>query len=225
MSNPEGAPRAAIIGTGRSGTGYAARLITETTHTPHASCGHEGWWRALGERVPGMFCDASWLALPDIEAGTWSGPVVHVVRNPVDTVASLLRTSFFGAIVETPYPAFALQHCEAARDALPVGTITAAVEFWADWNARCAAVANLTVRIEDLSDWEGGADSVAAATLDLVAGVLDVEFGAWQLAAALPTDVNHDGDHLVIKDVNHENDEGYIWAALSGRGGAFGYAP
>jgi hypothetical protein len=217
-----GAPRTAIIGTGRSGTGYAARLITETSTTPSANCGHEGWWRALGEPVPGLDCDASWLALPDIEAGAWSGPVVHIVRDPVATVQSLLRTEFFGMIADTPYPSFAMEHCKAAEAALAVSPVAAAVEFWADWNARCAAVAQLTVRIEDVSDWEGGPDSIAAATRDLIGDVLGIEFGAWQLAAALPTDVNH-RPHPINDDLVLEVDEAYVWDRLGWRAQALGY--
>lgn len=219
--NEPGSPRAAIIGTGRSGTGYMSRLITESSL--RAGCGHESWWCALGERTPGYEIDSSWLALPDIESGAWAGPVVHVVRDPVATVESLLRTEFFGAIVDTPYPQFALKHCEDARDALMWSPVAAAVEFWADWNARCAAVAQLTVRIEDVSNWDGGHESIAAATLDLVADVLGVEFGAWQVAAALPTDVNH-RDHPMSNDLVLALDEAYVWDRLSGRALQFGYA-
>lgn len=220
----DGAPRTAIIGTGRSGTGYAATLITDASITPGAYCGHEGWWCVLGERTPGLFCDASWLALPDIEAGDWSGPTVHIVRDPVATVQSLLRTEFFGMIADTPYPAFAMEHCKRADDALAVSPVAAAVEFWADWNARCAAVAQLTVRLEDVSDWEGGPDSIAAATIDLIGDVLGVEFGAWQVAAALPTDINH-RPHPVNDDLVLAVDEGYVWDRLGDRAAALGYAP
>lgn len=220
-TNDTGAPRAAIIGTGRSGTGYMSRLLTECTHTP-GLCGHEGWWCALGERTPGLDIDASWLALPDIEAGRWAGPVVHVVRDPVRVVESMLRTEFFGAIIDTEYPQFALEHSAAAASALRWSPVAAAVEFWADWNMRCAAVAQLTVRLEDVSNWDGGAESIAAATLDLVGDTLGVEFGAWQLAAALPKDVN---TRESFTGLPVRVDEAYVWDRLSGRAAAFGYAP
>lgn len=217
-----GAPRAAIIGTGRSGTGYMSRLLTECTHRG-GLCGHEGWWCALGERTLGLDIDASWLALPDIEAGAWDGPVVHVVRDPVAVVKSLLRTEFFGAIVDTAYPQFALEHCTPAREALLWSPVAAAVEFWANWNLRCAAVAQLTVRIEDVANWYGEDESIAAYTLDMVGDVLGVEFGAWQLAAALPTDVNH-RDHPTSNDLVYAVDEAYVWDRLAGRAAQFGYA-
>lgn len=220
--NDTGAPRAVIIGTGRSGTRYMSRLITEATG--HTTCGHEAWFRAAGDPEAGFDVDASWLALPALEAGTWVGPAVHVVRHPVATVRSLLRTEFFGAIIDTAYPAFALAHCKAAADALALSPVDAAVEFWANWNARCAAVAQLTIRLEDVSDFEGGEASIGAATLGLVEHTLSIEFGAWQVAAGLPTNINHDGPQLVTTDLPLDVDEDYIWARLGPRAMAFGYA-
>lgn len=221
-TNANGAPRAAVIGTGRSGTGYMSRLLTEATKGT-TSCAHEGWWCALGDPAPGLDIDASWLALPDIEAGAWAGPVVHVVRDPVKVVESMLRTEFFGAIIDTAYPQFALEHCSAARDALLWSPVAAAVEFWANWNLRCAAVAQLTVRIEDVANWYGDDESIAAATLDLVGDALGVEFGAWQVAAAIPTNVNH-RDHPVSNDLVLAVDEAYVWDRIGDRALQFGYA-
>lgn len=216
--NDTGAPRAVIIGTGRSGTGYMSRLITEATG--HTTCGHEAWFRELGEREPGLDVDSSWLALPDIEAGTWSGPVVHVVRNPVACVASLLRTEFFGAHLGTPYPAFALANCKPAADALAISPVAAAVEFWAHWNARCAAAAHLTVRLEDVSDFEGGNDSIGAATLDLIGLTLGLTF-TWQVADAIPRTVN---TRPSLTGLPVRVDEDYIWDRLGWRAPALGYS-
>lgn len=221
MSNVEGAPRAVIIGTGRSGTGYMSRVVTEATG--HATCGHEAWFRAIGDPEPGFDVDSSWLALPAMEVGIWFGPAVHVVRHPVATVASLLRTELFGALVGTPYSAFAIEKCKAAADALAVdGPVAAAVEFWANWNARCAAVSQLTVRLEDVSDFEGCGDSVGAATLDLVGDTLGVTF-EWHVAAEIPTTVNT-RPHPIDGDLTLELDEDYIWERLGDRAGMFGYA-
>lgn len=221
MSNVEGAPRAVIIGTGRSGTGYMSRVVTEATG--HATCGHEAWFRAIGDPEPGFDVDSSWLALPAMEVGIWFGPAVHVVRHPVACVGSLLRTEFFGVLANTPYPAFALGHCKAAADALAAaGPVAAAVEFWANWNARCAAVSQLTVRLEDVSDFEGGNESVGAATLDLVGDTLGVTF-EWHVAAEIPTTVNT-RPHPIDNDLVVAVDEDYIWERLGDRAGMFGYA-
>jgi hypothetical protein len=216
--NEDGAPRAVITGTGRSGTGYMARLVTEATS--HATCGHEGWFAELGDRTPGLDVDSSWLALPAIEAGTWAGPVVHVIRNPVATVASLLRTEFFGVNAATPYPAFAMTHCPEAADALAVSPVAAAVEFWARWNARCAAAAALTVRLEDVCDFAGGRDSIGAATLDLIGDTLGLAF-TWEIADAIPRTVN---TRASLTGLPVRVDEDYVWDRLGWRAPALGYA-
>lgn len=218
--NESGAPRAVVTGTGRSGTGYMARLITEATG--HATCGHEGWFAALGDRTPGLDVDSSWLALPAIEAGTWAGPVVHVVRNPVATVASLLRTEFFGTQAGAPYSQFALANCPQAADALAISPVAAAVEFWAHWNARCAAAAQLTVRLEDVSDFEGGNDSIGAATLDLIGLTLGLTF-EWHVADAIPRTVNTRAHPSGNNDLVVAVDEDYVWDRLGWRAPAFGY--
>jgi hypothetical protein len=220
-TNEAGAPRAVITGTGRSGTGYMARLVTEATG--HATCGHEGWFAELGDRTPGLDVDSSWLALPDIEAGTWAGPVVHVVRHPVACVASLLRTEFFGMHVGTPYPAFALAHCPQAADALAISPVAAAVEFWAHWNARCAAAADLTVRLEDVADFDGGPDSIGAATLELIGDTLGLAF-TWEIADAIPSTVNTRPHPSGDNDLAVVVDEDYVWERLGWRAPALGYS-
>jgi len=219
--NEAGAPRAVVTGTGRSGTGYMSRLITEATG--HATCGHEGWFAELGDRTPGLDVDSSWLALPAIEAGTWTGPVVHVVRNPIACVASLLRTEFFGMHAGTPYPQFALANCAPAADALAISPVAAAVEFWAHWNARCAAAAHLTVRLEDVSDFEGGEASIGAATLDLIGLTLGLTF-EWHVADNIPRTVNTRAHPSGNNDLAVTVDEAYVWERLGTRAAAFGYA-
>lgn len=162
-------PRFAVVGTGRCGTGYVAAVMRACG----VRCGHENWWTPeASRRQSGLDGDSSWLALPDIEAGRWSGPVVHVVRNPVDVVASLLGIGIFAR--PTAYRAFALWH-EPDLSELP--PLAAAVAWWQRWNDRCAVVADVTVRVERLPE---ELDQVATA----IGRELDPE--AWP-----PADVNH----------------------------------
>src|SRR5690606_32898585 len=137
-------PRFAIIGTGRSGTGYMAELM----RAHGFKCGHEHWWTLSSSprrRKSGLDGDSSWLALPDIESGAWSGPVVLAVRDPVAVVRSLLGIRFFER--GTKYTQFVYEQ-EPELKGLPA--LHAATEWWARWNERCAAVADLVVRVEDL---------------------------------------------------------------------------
>lgn len=138
-------PRFAVIGTGRCGTGYTAALLKANGH----NVGHEKWWRAgLPGQQSGLDGDVSWLALPDIETGDWSGSVAHIVRHPQRVVESLVGTRFFHPTErESPFVQFAYTHMPGLPDNDPV---EAAVEWWVQWNRRCAAVADVTLRVEDL---------------------------------------------------------------------------
>jgi hypothetical protein len=197
-----GAPGFAVVGTGRSGTGYVAALLGAGGVT----CGHEGWWRpeGTGERTPGLAGDASWLAVPDIESGVWSGPVAHVVRHPVATVRSLVGTRLFEPSegVSEAYRQFALRHCPQVGDLPP---LEAAVEWWVAWNERCAAVAAVKLRVEDLrTPW-------AVAELGAALGLrLDV-----RAVRRVSTTVNH----RERGDVDHAG----VWQLLDGRAARFGY--
>lgn len=147
-------PRFAVVGTGRSGTAYTAAVLRACG----VLCGHESWWTPLPERrMATLDGDSSWMALPDIESGAWSGPVVHVVREPVATVRALLGIEFFGHHDPDAHRRFAYEHepCMAGME-----PVEAAVHWWASWNARCAAVADITVRVERLPQRLGDVGTV-----------------------------------------------------------------
>lgn len=194
-------PRFAVVGTGRSGTGYVAALLKASG----VNCGHEGWFRPDGDRTGGLHGDASWCALPDIEAGAWKGPVAMVARHPVPTVRSLVGTELLHAArAGEPYPAFAREHCPEIGGLEP---LEAAVEWWVAWNERCAAVADVKLRVEDLRHpW-------ALGELGDALGV-DLDPAA---SAQVPTDVNS----RVTADIPERD----IWRLLDGRAARFGYQP
>lgn len=159
------APRFAVTGTGRCGTGYTAAVLARCG----IDCGHENWWTPDPARVrTGLDGDVSWLALPSIEAGDWSGPVAHIVRHPVDVVRSFVALDFPDHV--------SLPH---EPDLADVDHPARAVEFWVRWNRRCAAVAGLTVRVEHLVD-----------RLDDLAEVIGHQLDR-QAAAGVPPAVNH----------------------------------
>jgi hypothetical protein len=170
-------PKAAVVGTGRSGTGYVAALLDLTTL---GSIGHENWWTAgLGPWTDGLDVDVSWLALPDIESGAWSGPVVHVVRHPVACIKSLAELGLFGADAE-PHP-----YRDFIREQLLMvdpDTIEHAAQWWLNWNTRCEIVADLTVRVEDLP---GRLPELAGALGLVLLDEFEVD------PDSIPTDLNH----------------------------------
>lgn len=193
------APRFAVIGTGRSGTGYIAAVMQAND----INCGHEGWFKP-DDRTPALDGDSSWLALPDIESGAWEGPVAHVVRNPVSVVRSLVGIKFFDAESEhEPYPQFARERCPEVRDLPP---LEAAVEWWVAWNERCAKVADVKLRVEDLArhDW-----------------------ALAELGEALSVTLDPAKSRTVARNTNSRKrapvPEQQVWDLLDGRARRFGY--
>lgn len=84
-----GPPAAVIVGTGRSGTGYIAELLTSAG----VKCGHENHWTVDNARRRPVPIDASWLAvgrddLPPL--------VLAQYRDPLAVVSSLIANPEHG---------------------------------------------------------------------------------------------------------------------------------
>lgn len=73
-----------IVGPGRSGTGYIAKVLNMCG----VACGHEEWWNPQRTRRDGLVCDASWCALA---LGDLPPLVLHQVRHPLAVYTSLLH--------------------------------------------------------------------------------------------------------------------------------------
>lgn len=205
-------PRAVVVGSGRSGTGYMAAVLTAAG----LDAGHEAFWHAHGGlHASQLDVDCSWLALPAIEFGNhpepWTGRTLHVVRHPVATVRSLLGTGLFAPdLTGNPYAAHARMHSPRAAALAEFNPLHAAVEFWCDWNARCAAVADATVCLED-------ADSLAWA--NTVADTLGFNLTGADIVKgveATPRDTNTRGP---VPDV----DPLEVWGLIGRRAHAYGY--
>lgn len=132
-----------ITGCGRSGTAWAAAMMTALGHP----CGHEAVFTVNG---PGAFLqpDSSWLAVPHV-AGIWSEggrfPIVRMMRDPDAVVQSAAERGFLRD-VEEPYAAYALRHCPiigGARDWL--GRV---IRWAAFWDAPLISVPHRTIYLE-----------------------------------------------------------------------------
>lgn len=82
--------RVLITGTGRCGTGWMARALTAAG----APCGHEAAFTARGHGDCDWVAESSWLAAPYLDRldGVY---VVHLVRDPLKTIASRAATPTF----------------------------------------------------------------------------------------------------------------------------------
>lgn len=140
-------PQFAIVGSGRSGTGFMAALMKANG----LHWGHEEYYNPIrlegDDQDESLMGDSSWLALPYLESEPY-GRVIHVTREPIAVVRSLLSIRFFHPETEdAPYPQFLRRYSEVFQHADPV---VRAVEFWVEWNRRCAAVAEVSMKIEEL---------------------------------------------------------------------------
>jgi hypothetical protein len=208
-------PRAAVIGTGRSGTGFMAAVLKAAG----LDAAHEGYWHAHDSgHASQLDIDVSWLALPAIEFGVhgsntepWTGRTLHVVRHPVDTVRSLLGTGLFTFdMAANPYAAHAWMHSRVAGMLAGHNPLHAAVEFWCDWNARCAAVADATVRLEDAGSLTWAV--TVADTLGFGLTTNDIMEGV----AATPHDTNTHGPTPEVDPLE-------VWRLIGRRAHAYGY--
>jgi hypothetical protein len=79
------APEFVIVGSGRSGSGYISRVLTEAG----VPTGHEEWWNPFDEHRPDIVGDSSWCAVPDLP--NFDGVILHQVRHPLSVVASHMK--------------------------------------------------------------------------------------------------------------------------------------
>jgi hypothetical protein len=132
------APRYVIAGTGQCGTTYAARVLQEAG----IRCGHEEIFSPSGYvRSFRLSGDASYFAvlyLPD-----YRGKVVHLVRNPVHVVRSLVGTGLLSH-TEWRWVNPLLTYFDVTGD-----PVLDAMRFYLRWNRMIEPYADLRVRIED----------------------------------------------------------------------------
>lgn len=134
-------PSFAIVGTGRSGSGFISRLL----RAAGVNCGHEEWWGPGAESGPGgLDGDSSWLAVPRL--GDFPGPVLHQVRHPLDVVRSLVGIRMFSNPEHTAFRWFMYAHVRG----LTGDDVLDSMRWYVDWNRRCEQHAAWRYRVEDV---------------------------------------------------------------------------
>ena len=118
-----------ITGLGRSGTGWAAAIMTALGHPT----GHEQVFRYDGAQEFTQ-PESSWMAVPYARSlhDALGTPVVRMVRDPYEVAASAYERGFL-ADVEEPHAAYALRNCSVISEASDhLGRVLRWVGFW-DW--------------------------------------------------------------------------------------------
>jgi len=145
-----------ITGTGRCGTGYMAQVLKSAG----MNCGHEHAFRLQGmtrarHKMAELDADSSWLAVPFLGHVDMAGvKVVHLVRDPKDTIDSMLAMGFFvDAYVD--YGKFAHRYLAGLEEF--GGPLPKAAYFWVGWNTLVEPFAVMRHRVEDdpreVLDW------------------------------------------------------------------------
>jgi hypothetical protein len=193
--------RFVVTGTGRSGTGYAAKLFTAAG----LSCGHEAvftdkpglWDKAaprhgllprLSEplarireerrrRATYLEGDASWMAAPRLSR--FNGVSFLQLRHPIPVIRSFMGTRFFS----NPEKHRAQRRFAAAHFAVTGDDIVDAMRWWVFWNELADRAADVTYRLEDL-------DADLFTTLLTKLGVDDAERRAAEAFEQAPRDFN-----------------------------------
>jgi len=79
-------PRFCIASTGRSGSGYIAKVL----QAYGLNVGHEQYWRFPWQQPKQVEGDSSWLSVPHLS--DYEGIIFHQMRNPLHVLTSLMNT-------------------------------------------------------------------------------------------------------------------------------------
>jgi len=136
-----------VTGTPRSGTTYMTSLLRELGYDcTHERC-FDPWHITFAEERPDarIWGDSSWLAVPYLRELPPSTRVIHVVRNPVDAINSIVSTGQ----LDWPhdYRTFIAHHWYGDRDWWPSKVAESGARFWHDWNAAIDSSGRVDLRI------------------------------------------------------------------------------
>lgn len=155
--------RLIVTGTGRSGTGYLAKMLTNAGLV----CGHEQVFGPDGEgpNALGFPADSSWMAVPYLSHWPLC-PVVLVHRHPLAVISSFVGIKFFE--VDTPYRRFLYAKNPTLRNLSP---FEATCQHYIDWNRRALEYASVVTDLDDIA-WGRIARLAPPLTVTDLAGAL-----------------------------------------------------
>ena len=134
-----------ISGTPRSGTGFMSQLMSSAG----IPIGHEMFFGMPGHGYYPINAqgDSSWMAVPFIQ--NFDAIVIHIVRNPLDNIASLIHRNTFSeeSIKSSIYTFFKMMRLPSLSQ---FGGMDMYLHFWLNWNKQIDLVENVRVSLEDV---------------------------------------------------------------------------
>ncbi|WP_334142960.1 hypothetical protein [Rhabdothermincola sp.] len=166
-------PEFVIVGTGRCGTAYIAKLLREMG----VRCGHEAVFSKRGVTASRTLQgDASWLAVPYL--AHYRGVVLHQTREPMATINSFVGVHRFSQQLDPKRSiSFVAKHFEITGD-----EVADSMRWYVDWNERCEPYALLRYQVEQVPERIGE----ILRTLGLTVEQARID----QALAAVPTTTN-----------------------------------
>lgn len=131
-----------ILSTGRAGSGYIARLLTESG----INTGHEISYNLNGYSGKQFEGESSWLALPFVEEGVYppNTNIYHQVRNPLQVIGSLVN----GEMQQhKDYLEFQYEHCPP-HDHERSDYLEYCARYVLEWNERIEALTSVRWQVE-----------------------------------------------------------------------------
>lgn len=171
-----------ITGTGRSGTRYAATLMTELGYP----CSHETWYNIYAECSGPPGGESSWLAVPRLPIPR---PTVQLVRHPHKVLESRVSSMFLSFNREGPktrWETYATVNMgwDAVEPSVEIEVLTERnVEFILRWSEMIEATEPPRFRVEDLRNEEILREFVYHLTGDWL--------DDFSKARTIPTDLNN----------------------------------
>lgn len=193
--------RFVITGASRSGTTYAAELLT----VAGLACGHEAmfhWdnrYRVIASDSERFEGDSSYVPAPIVDQLARQLVVIHLVRPPLDMIRSVVGIAqhhpvwqpWIADVTPNPWVRFVDRH--AGVLAVPAGPQRAAT-YWLRWNELIGSSAHLRWPLPDIT-----ADSILELA-ELISLPIDPEQAARAMAVT-PRDVHHrERDETVTLD-------------------------
>jgi len=137
-----------VTGTPRSGTKYLARVLSSCG----IDCGHEkrfNPWEAVWSeprRDDRPFGDSSWLVVPFLDQLPATTKLLHVVREPLKAINSIIGTGHFEWASD--YTWFLLKHAGLTYSTDPEQVKVNAQRFWVTWNTRIENSGRVALRFQ-----------------------------------------------------------------------------
>lgn len=131
-----------ILSTGRAGSGYVAKLLTESG----IPTGHEASYNLSGYSKTSLVGESSWLALPFVEEGVYPADTkfYHQTRHPLKVIGSLVN----GEMQKHR------DYLDFQTNYLPVGPdedyLNYSARFVFEWNKRIEKITKVRWRVEDI---------------------------------------------------------------------------